>query len=180
MKRHLFLALSLSLVAFAAPTFAQNGPDNGGGRGQGGGGDRPQWNPEEMQKRMMDRLKEQLKVPDEEWAVMQPKIEKVVTAQRDARVGAGGMGGGRGGANNGRNRDGGGEENQSEIAKASRDLRTVLQKDGASDEEVNTALKAFRDARTKSEEALKTARAELKEVLSPRQEATFVMLGMLE
>src|SRR5437867_3676371 len=91
----------MCLVAFVASlalsqaAFAQAGGGGGGGGGFGGGG----FDPAQMRQRMMDALKQQLGATDDEWKAIQPKVEKVMEAQRDARSG-GGMGmffGGRGG-----------------------------------------------------------------------------------
>ena len=86
------------------PPGEQGGPGGRGGPGGPGG-----FNPEEFRKRMMERMQEELGTTAEEMQVLQPKIEKVMTAQRDARGGMGmGFGGGRGGRGGGRGgRDGG-------------------------------------------------------------------------
>src|SRR5438094_5525811 len=68
------------------------GGNRRGGGGQGGGN----FDPAQFQQRMNARLKESLKATDEEWAVIQPLLEKVQTKQREARGGMGGFGG-RGG-----------------------------------------------------------------------------------
>src|SRR4051812_14728716 len=67
---------------------------------------RGNFDPEQFRQRMMDNYKEQLEVKsDDEWKIISTRIEKVMTAQRDARVGRGGFGGGgqrrnRGGGDN--------------------------------------------------------------------------------
>src|SRR6476469_7144036 len=66
---------------------------------------RGNFDPEQFRQRMMDNYKEQLEVKsDDEWKIISARIEKVMTAQRDARVGRGGFGGnnrrGRGGDTN--------------------------------------------------------------------------------
>jgi len=145
----------------------QRGGQNGGGGGGGGGGD---W-----RARMAERLKEDLGATDDEMKVIQPKIEKLMTAQRDM----GGFGfGGRGGPG-GR---GGDSENEtlSPAQQASRDLRTTLENKSASAEEIAAKLKALREARTKAREAITAAQKELKEVLTQRQEAVLVNMRMLE
>lgn len=188
MSRKLLLAVALSVASITTIAFAQNQPDGGGQRGQGqgqggpGGGGRGGFDPAQMQQRMMERLKEEMKAPDDEWAVISPKLEAVAKAQRDSRAGGfGGRGGpGGGGPGGGGNRGGGGTPPTSEVGKASAELRTALEAENASPETVAAKLKAYRDARTKAEEALKAAREELKGVLSERQEAVLVMAGMLE
>ena len=159
------------LLAAAPATFAQQQ-----GRGN--------FDPAEMRARMEARMKEQLGVNDDEWKVLQPKVEKVMNAQRDARAGGGGAfgggGGGRGGG--GGNGGGGGGDNQpqSAVAKASADLRTTLENQNASAQDINAKLTALREARAKAKGELEAAQKELKEVLTARQEAVFVSMGMLD
>src|SRR5882724_3741987 len=66
----------------------------GGGRGNRGGGN---FDPAAFQQRMLDGIKTSLGVNDDEWKALQPKIEAVTKAQRDARTGGGfgNFGGGR-------------------------------------------------------------------------------------
>src|SRR5688500_632714 len=103
MKRHLMAVFALSGIATVSALLyaqdagnqnnqdqqrnAQQQGDNQGSRRdrQGGGGD---W-----QARMAERMKSELGVSDEEWTVLQPKFEKVMTAQRQARMGGFGRGG---------------------------------------------------------------------------------------
>src|SRR5678815_1719952 len=62
---------------------------------------RPQrgnFDPEQFRTQMMDRYKERLEVKsDDEWKIISERIEKVMTAQREARIGGFGGFGGRGG-----------------------------------------------------------------------------------
>jgi hypothetical protein len=135
---------------------------------------------------MLDRLKEQLKSNDEEWQVLAPKIEAVSNAQRNARFGGMmGMWGGRGGGGGGGGRGpggqgGGGPGGDSEVAKAGRELRTLIESDGADSKDIAARLEAYRAARAKAETELKTARDELKGLVTQRQEAVLVMMGLLE
>src|SRR5258708_21450073 len=59
---------------------------------------RGNFDPAQMRQRMMDRYKERLEVTsDAEWKIIEERIDKVMTAQREARIGGfGGPGGGRG------------------------------------------------------------------------------------
>jgi prefoldin subunit 5 len=131
---------------------------------------------------MMDNIKEQLNSTDDEWEVLQPKIEKVMTAQRQMR--AGGMGllfrrnnNGGGGGGGGR---GFGANDDSPVAKATQDLRDTLDNKDATADTITQKLTALRDARTKAQTDLTAAQKDLKDVLTQRQEASLVMLGILE
>jgi hypothetical protein len=170
-------------VASAQDQNQQNrGDSQNRGDNQNRGG-RGNFDPAQMRQRMMDMMKEQLGVNDDEWKVLEPKIEKVTTAQRDARAGGFGFGfGGRGR----RGGDGGGaggpasDQPQSAVAQASQDLRNTLQNKDASADEISAKLKTLRDAREKAQADLHAAQKELKDVLTQRQEATLVSMGMLD
>lgn len=175
--------LPVLMCVLIAPAFAvaqdrgadgnqDRGQDRGNGGG-GGGGNRGNRDPAQMRERMMSRLKEQMGATDDEWKVMEPKINKVAEAQREARAGNFG-GGGRGGDR------GGDGQPQTALGKASQDLRDTLQNKDASPEEITQKLKGFRDAREKAQDDLRTAQKDLKEILTQRQEAVLVVNGMLE
>src|SRR5579885_610470 len=104
------LAVGAALLVFI-PTHAQAQDAPAGGPPQGGGFGRGNFNPEEMRQRMMDMYKERMEVKsDDEWKVIQPRIQKVMDARRDVGFGGGmrgmfGPGGRRGGD------QGGGDQN---------------------------------------------------------------------
>ena len=187
------LVLTLALAGMTVPAFAQDQGNNNGGerrerrdgeRREGGdrGGDRGgregrgNWDPAQWRQQAMNRLKEELKAPDDEWKVLEPKLSKVMDAQRDVRSGS--MMGGPGGG--GRRGGGGDNQPQTEYAKAANDLRELLRQENPSVDQINSRLAAYRAARTKAEGNLKTARSELTEILTERQEAVLVASGMLE
>ena len=165
-----------ALLGFAltTPALAQQAAGGGGGNNGGGGG--RQFDPAQFRQRMIDNIKEKLGVTDEEIKALQPKIEKVMTAQRDARAG-GGFGGGR---NRGGNAPAADAAPLSPAAEAAKALQTVLDNKDAKPEEIKAKLTALRDARAKAAEDLKKARAELTELLTQRQEAVLVEMGILE
>ena len=189
------LALSASLVcASAQEKIDEQNPD------RRRGGDRGNFNPEEFRKQMTERLKASLKVTDDEWAVIQPLMEKVQTKMRESMGsrgfgagpgGPGGPGGGgdrrRGGGDGGgaptAGAPGGGGDSQRGDRPASpeRDaLRTALEDEKTSPEDIQAKLTALREVRKKSEAELNAAREDLRKVLSVRQEAALVGMGMLE
>lgn len=149
-----------------------------------------------------ERMKSALGVNNEEWAVVSPLIEKVRQAQGQTRVGRGGMmGGPRGGqggpggqgAQGGQRQGGpaaagqqggprGGQAaaNQSPVAKASGELNTALQNENSSPETIQAKLQALREAKKKAQQNLAAAQEELRGVLTPRQEAQLVVMGLLD
>ena len=162
-----FWATALLLGTLAIPALGQ--PQPGGGRGQ-------------FMQQMMDRLKTQLGVSDDEFKALQPKIEAVMTAQRSTR---GGIGGGRRGGQNGAN---GGTPPAADpnappptpTQTASKDLQTLLDNKEAKPEEIKAKLTALRDARAKGKEDLTKAQGELQGLLTQRQEAVLVNMGILD
>lgn len=174
------IGMSLCTAALAQDQGGGPPPGGNGGGGGGGGGGRGNWDPAQMRENMLNRLKESMQANDDEWNVIKPKVEKVMDAQRDVGTG-GGMrglfGGGRGG-----NRGGGGfgGNNDSAVSKARQALQDLLQNNSASNDDIAAKVTAYREARDKAKESLTTAQKDLKEVLSPRQEATLVGYGMLD
>lgn len=134
---------------------------------------RGNFDPAQFRERRLTQIKEQLGATDEEWKVLSPKIEKVMTAQF---AGFGGGRGGRGG-NGGGNAD---NQPQTPVAKASADLRATLANKDAPADEIKAKLAALRDAREKVKADLQASQKELKEILTQRQEAVLVTNGMLE
>jgi len=171
---------ALLIFSLAQAQDAQQGQQGQGRRGRGN------FDPAQMRQRMEERLKEQLGTTDDEWKVLQPKIEKVATAQRETfggfgRFGGRGMGGDRGGDRGGdqaQNRPS--DRPETKLMKAQGELRTLLENKSAAGADVQAKLKSYREARDKARADLQTAQKELKEVCSVRQEAVLVLNGMLE
>jgi len=137
-----------------------------------------QFDPAQARERMMTRMKEQMGASDDEWKVLSPKIEKVMTVQRETR--GGGFGGFGGGGRRGGGGGGGDQQPTTETGKASADLRTALENKDAPADDIAKKLAAYREARDKGRAQLQAAQKELKEILTQRQEAVLVNMGMLE
>jgi len=149
---------------------------------------------QDFRARIDERIKTALKASDDEWAVIQPLLDKVETLQRDALMGRFSMMGG------GFNRRGGDQASASPGASpaANRDrgdrggrpdrtpspetaaLQSALESDGTSTDDIKAKLQALRDSRKKTTADLEQAREDLEKVLTLRQEATLVMMGILE
>jgi hypothetical protein len=170
-----------ALCSGAAPLLAQDNaapqPQGGGRQGRGGPPDAAQI--QQWQQQRMERYKEQLEIKDDgEWKVIEPMVTKVTEAQRAAfadrmRGAFGGGRGGRGGGPGG-NRGGFGGEPSPEA--------DALQKaiDGqAPNSEMKAALARYLEARKAKQAELEKAQAELRKVLSVRQEALATMAGLL-
>jgi len=184
MLRHRILLAALVVAVTGLICIAQTAPP----ADPGAGGNRPgrggNFDPNQFRQRMMDRMKETLGATDEEMKALAPRIEKVQTLQRDAR-GGGGMGGmfgrgGRGGPGGGGPGGTAAPEPTTDTGKTSQALSKVLENKEAKADDIKAALQAYRDARAKAEAALEQAQKELREVLTVRQEAQFVMMGLLK
>lgn len=104
----------------------------------------------------IDDMKKKLAAGDEEWAILKPRIEKL----NGLLVG---MRGGRG--------------NQLPEMET---LRTVAAAEDATPEAIATAVEDFRKARDARQAEIKTAREELREIVTPKQEAQLIVDGLLD
>jgi Spy/CpxP family protein refolding chaperone len=173
------LVVSGLVTAFAASMAFAQAPAAPGGPGGGGGG-RPRFNP-------MDNVKQQLAVTEDEWTVLQPKVQKVMDLSRElmsARFGGMRGRGGRGGPGGP-----GGEvaapgapaaQPASDVAEKTTALRTALDNKDADPKDIAQKVAALRDARERVKAELVKAQGELKELLTPRQEAQLVLMGILD
>jgi hypothetical protein len=175
---------------------AEGGSERGPRRGERGG--REGRDPEEMRRRMeefrrrnSERLREALAVKDKaEWDIIEKRIEAVREARDELRGGRRGFfgffdprrGGRFGGRGPGEGRRPGGPEQppQSEVGQKMQALGELLQKEDAKSTDIAAALKALRGARATAQKKLDGAQATLREVLTQRQEAMLVMMGMLD
>lgn len=145
--------------------------------GPGGGG--RNFDPAEMQKRMLERYKEMLEVTDDaEWKALEPMVTKVGEARLQAMAGMGrGMFGGRGGrGGGGPGGQGGGFGGQTNPTADS--LQKAIDAK-ASNAETKAALEKFVADRKAKQAELEKAQAALRKVLTPRQEAIATLNGLL-
>lgn len=183
------LGLATLLCGGLTPTLAQ---DQGGGAGGGGGaaggggggrgpGGRGNFDPAQMQARMMERYRESLELQnDDEWKAIEPLITKVSEARRDASMGRGMFGRGPGGpGGNGPGGQGGNRRGPGGDASAESEALQKALESKAPAAEIKSALVKVREARKAKEAKLTAAQDELRKVLSVRQEAQAVLLGLL-
>jgi len=164
--RILFVVVLLGALAAFSVALAQ---DQAPGAGQPPDQGRRGGNTE----RMMTAIKEQIGATDDDWKTLGPKVEKVMTLQRDVRGGFGGRGGAGGG---------GGQPDaaQSKVAQAQADLRAALEDKNVSGDDVAKKVTALRDARKKARAELEAAQKDLREGANARQEAVLVLNGLIE
>jgi hypothetical protein len=179
----LLVAAGLAGIMFAGggKVLAQGGP--------GGGGN---FDPAQFQQMIMDNLREQLEVKeDAEWKVLQERIQKVMDARREVGMGGMGMGmlgrmGRRGGGNAGQDGGPGGGGGRrggfGAFFGGPSAEEQALQKAidaNASSSDLKAALEKFNEARKTRQAKLEAAQAELRKVLSVRQEAIASVSGLL-
>jgi len=173
-------ALGLGASNLLAQNNNNNGNNNGGRQGRRGNFD-----PAQFQQRIMDNLKEQLEVTDDaEWKAMEPLIQKVFDLRRQSMSGMGrgmfGRGGPRGG-DNAQSTD----QNQPRrggMFGAPNPDADALQKaidSKASKSEMKAALEKYLASRKANQAALEQAQADLRKVLTSRQEAIATLNGLL-
>jgi hypothetical protein len=185
-----FVVVGLMLVG---QTLSQ--PGQGGQRGQRGGTQGPgqrgpggQFDPERMRQMMEQRMQEALGATDDEWKVLGPRVMRVQDLNR--QIGAGGRGmfgrgmrGGPGGPGGpGADRPGGRGMNRelTEVEKIQQELQTTLENTSAAPDQIKLQLTKLRAAREKAKQELAKAQQDLRQVLTIRQEATLVLMGLLD
>jgi hypothetical protein len=180
MKKMLaLLAVAAALCVSADCALAQdNGGGGGGGGGRrGGGGGGGNFDPAQFQQRMMDNVKERLGFTnDTDWSAVQPLVQKVMDVRREQFAGGrGGFGGGtrRGGNGGGGGGFGGGQTDPDREA-----LQQALDSNAPA-AQVKTLLDKYRSSVKAKQAKLESAQADLKKVLSQKQEAEAVLLGLL-
>jgi hypothetical protein len=151
---------------------AQERPDRGdrGGRGN--------FDPEQMRSRMMERYREAFEVKDDaEWKLIEGRVTKVMEARRDMGSFGRGFGGPprRGGDDPGgdRRRFGGEPSPEAEALQKAIDAK-------ASNDEIKTKLAKYREAQKARQANLEKVQSELRQVLSVKQEASAVLMGLLQ
>ena len=162
----------------AAQPGAPGAPGAPGGR-QGRGN----WDPEQMRQRMMERVREQLAVKDDsEWSVIESRIKKLSDSRFGVGRGMGGPGGPGGQAGQAGQGGQGGRQGRGGFGQANPDaevLQTALDS-GASADDIKVKLTAYRAAAKVKEGQLEKAQDELRQLLSVKQEARAVLLGLLK
>ncbi len=172
-------ALSVAVGLGVSQAFAQNDgaerPQRNRPPGDQAGGDRGPRNfdPAEMQKRMMERYQEVLEITDAaEWKAVEPLVQKVADARMQSLSGMGrGMFGGRGGRG-GPGGFGGQANPDAEALQKAIDSK-------ASKAEMKAALAKYIESRKAKQAELEKAQTALREVLTTRQEAIAALNGLL-
>lgn len=140
----------------------------------------PQQMLQNMQQRIIQNVRDQLVVTnDAEWAVIEQRLTNVVQLQtQNMFSGMGGMMGGmrgRGGAGAG----GGGFPGFGQTDPEADALQKTIDANAPAPQ-IKAALTKLRDARKRKETQMANAREQLRQVLSTKQEAILVTMGLLD
>ncbi len=199
-------AVAAALALSISDTFAQNnnggggfgngggggGFGNGGGRRNRGGNGGGNFDPAQMMQRRLDGIRQQLEFTnDTDWAAVQPLIQKVLDAQQAARQGGGrggrgGFGGGRRGGNNGPNgnnangnNNGGGRGGFGPQPSPEAEALQQAIDNGAPADQLKDLLAKYNASEKVKQAALAAAQANLRQVLTVRQESQATLMGLL-
>jgi hypothetical protein len=185
MKLNRIITLCAMVATLAVSATSLLAQDNGGGNGQGGGR-RGNFDPAQMQQRMLDRVQEQLGFTnDTDWDAVKPLVQKVMDARM--AVGTGGMGrmfgGGRNrGGTNGATGDQANNRPRGGMFGQTSPEQDALQKaidDNAPAAQIKDLLAKYKASQQAKQAKLVAAQADLKAVLTTKQEAQAYLLGLV-
>jgi hypothetical protein len=174
--------LALSTGSLLAQDNGNGNGGNGNGGGPGGGGGR-RFDPAEMQQRIMDNVRDELNFTnDTDWSAVQPLVQKVLDARRDVgfpdmrrlMFGNRNRGDAPGG---GGNRRGGGMFGM-QPSPEQEALQKALDEDAPS-AQVKDLLAKYQASKKEKQAKLEQAQADLRAVLTTKQEAQATLLGLL-
>ena len=138
----------------------------------------PQQIQQMLQQRITDNLRQQLAITnDAEWSVIEGRLSKVLELKTESMLSGGlGMlaGMGRGG-----NAPGGALSGFGTPEPAAEKLQKSVDSD-ASAAQIKAALTELRESRKQKQEKLAKAQADLRSILTTRQEAILVLAGILD
>ena len=189
MKQLVMAGTAIVMCLGAADVLAQNNDDSNGKKGPGRpgrGGPPDPAQAQQWQQQRVERYKDRLEITDDtEWKAIQPLIEKITDLQRQSfadrvrgEFGRGGRGGGdsssgdQGGRRGFRGGFGGEPSKEAEALQKAIDGK-------APKAELKEALAKYVESRKDKQTDLEKAQADLRKVLSVRQEAIASLAGLL-
>ncbi len=179
LNRMLVIAGTVVALGFGAGNLSAQNDNGGGGPGRGGRGN---FDPAQFQQRMMDNVREDLGFTnDTDWSAVQPLVQKVMDARRDA----GGPGMGRmmfRRNNNNGNNDQGGRRRGGFFGQPSPEAEALQQAidNNAPAAQIKAALEKYRASQKDKEDKVLAAQENLRKVLTVKQEAQATLLGLLQ
>jgi hypothetical protein len=184
--------IAAALVYGACTVSAQDNGGGGSGGGRGGYGGRRNFDPAQMQKDFLDFTRSYMNFTnDDEWSAVQPLVQKVLDARRDSMSGMGN--GFRKMMEARRNQDNGGDQNGGNQNRRFRGggmfggspspEYTALENavdNNAPSGQVQDLLAKYQAAEKAKQDKLKQAETNLRQVLTPKQEAAATVIGLLD
>jgi hypothetical protein len=128
-----------------------------------------------VQKAGLASVRRQMNCSDEEWALLDTRIRRIIAAQTDVNLNQPVTSGNRGA----QSRMLSPPTQNSEAAKALRDLKAILREQNPPDAMITPRLMAWRAAHQKAKAELEAAQADLIKILTLRQEAVLIQIGIL-
>ena len=117
-----------------------------------------------LQRQMaFESLRSQLRVSEQEWLVIKPRLQAVYNLVRPVVV-----------IQMGRTPP------KNEVEQRDRELRELVQADKPDMDQIKAKLAAYRAAKSKANQELAAARQALRQIMNLRQEAVLVLNGLLE
>jgi len=151
--------------------FNQGSPGNSDQKGQS-----PKLTGEQ---RWMTQIKEQIQANDAEWSVLAPRVERVIKAQREVQAGHDPRG-----VREPRPPKEPKPDEQprpvSVVSESAKALSATLWDQSAAATEIRRQVAAIRDARAKARRELTQSQEELRQLLTYRQEAVLIIMGLLD
>ena len=173
MKLNLYIvAIAIALSACSLQAQQDNGnTDNQPPRNRGN------FDPAQMQQRMMENIRAQLNFTnDTDWSAVQPLVQKVMDARREAS--GAGMRGMFGGRNRGQGGQGGANGMFGQPSTEQAALQNAI--DGnAPTAQIKDLLAKYKASQKAKQAKLEAAQDELKAILSAKQEAQACLLGLV-
>ena len=169
-----FCALATTLVFTATCLLAQDNGNDGGPRGYRSGGGN--WDPAQIQQRILAGIQERLGFTNEvEWEAVKPLVQKVIDAGREVLGGRSdllGLGRSRGSS---RGAPGG----LSGQPSAERESLQKAVDDNVPTAQIKDLIAKYKAAQKIKQARLEAAQADLKKVLTSKQEAQALLLGLV-
>jgi hypothetical protein len=176
-------------VVVVRPQTGQPNDNSPGGSGNFGGNGNfrmgGNFDPAQMQQMMMDQTRQSLNITNnDEWKAIQPLVQNVMDARREVGFGGGGMRMmfGAGGAGGGQSGNQSGNAQRMRFGPQAGAEQQALQKaldDGAPAAQVKEAMAKLRAARQEKQAKLEEAQEKLRSVLTAKQEAQALLMGLL-
>ena len=187
-KRRVVFGLVTCLLAVLIVGQTLSQPAQRGQRGAQTGGtqnterpqaERRQFDPQQIQKMMEQRMQRQLGATDEEWKTLGPGVMKV--SELNGQVTGSGRGGMFGGGRRSPTGDQPGAPGKqvTEVDKATEQLQTLLDNESTKPEDIEKQLTVLRAAREKTKKQLAAEQEKLQKQVTVRQKAQLVLMGLL-